>query len=226
MTGLHVYEAITAVTATMAREGIGKSRKNEQQGYRFRSVDDVYAAIGGLLAANKICMLPRVTERSMVERPTKSGGVSTYATLTVEFDIVSAVDGSKHTVCTMGEAMDMADKATNKAMSAAFKYACFLAFQIPVEGSVDNDTDFHHHEKATAEPALEKQLDASVKWAQWEKRAAADLAKAQNKGALNEAWADVFPDAKRAPNGTLKRLSAVKEECERMLAGNGSGARP
>jgi hypothetical protein len=35
--------------------------------------------------------------------------------------------------------MDMADKATNKAMSAAYKYACLQAFCIPTEG--DNDAD-------------------------------------------------------------------------------------
>jgi hypothetical protein len=37
--------------------------------------------------------------------------------------------------------MDSADKATNKAMSAAYKYAAFQAFAIPTEG--DNDADAH-----------------------------------------------------------------------------------
>lgn len=222
-TGLHVYEAITAVTATMAREGISKSRKNDQQGYRFRSVDDVYAAIGGLLAQNKICMLPRVTERSIVERPTKSGGVSTYVTLTVEFDIVSAVDGSKHTICTMGEAMDTADKATNKAMSAAFKYACFLAFQIPIEGS-DDDSDFHHHEKA-APTSLEKGLEASVQWGEWEKRQAVDLRGSRSMGELQEIWAATYEAGKGSPNGTMNRLGKVKDEMKAKLSQNGE-ARP
>lgn len=48
-------------------------------------------------------------------------------------------EGSVHTVCTYGEAMDSADKATNKAMSAAYKYAAFQTFCIPTEG--DNDAD-------------------------------------------------------------------------------------
>jgi hypothetical protein len=43
-----------------------------------------------------------------------------------------------------GEAMDSGDKATNKAMSAAYKYACMQAFSIPTEG--DNDADAHTHE--------------------------------------------------------------------------------
>ncbi len=140
----HVYEAISAVTAAMSREGISKSRKNDQQGYKFRGIDDVYNALSAHLAANKLCILPRVTERTVTERPTKSGGVSTYVVLAVSFDLVSAVDGSLHTISTMGEAMDTADKATNKAMSAAMKYACMMAFQIPTEG--DNDADAHHIE--------------------------------------------------------------------------------
>ena len=59
------------------------------------------------------------------------------------YDLVCAEDGSKHTIATIGEAMDSADKATNKAMSAAYKYAAFQAFAIPTEG--DNDADAHTH---------------------------------------------------------------------------------
>ena len=67
-------------------------------------------------------------------------------TVEAEFDFVSAEDGSRHTVKTFGEAMDSGDKATNKAMSAAYKYAAFQAFSIPTEG--DNDADAQTHEVA------------------------------------------------------------------------------
>ena len=67
-----------------------------------------------------------------------------YVTVRCEFDFVSSEDGSKHTVTTYGEAMDSGDKATNKAMSAAYKYACMQAFSIPTEG--DNDADATTHE--------------------------------------------------------------------------------
>lgn len=40
--------------------------------------------------------------------------------------------------------MDSGDKATNKAMSAAYKYAAMQAFCIPTEG--DNDADATTHE--------------------------------------------------------------------------------
>jgi hypothetical protein len=40
--------------------------------------------------------------------------------------------------------MDSADKATNKAMSAAYKYMAMQTFCIPTEG--DNDADASHYE--------------------------------------------------------------------------------
>lgn len=140
----HVYSAIIAVMADMAREGISKDKKNSQQGYMFRGIDSVYNALAPKLAAHGLCVLPRVIAKEVAERESKSGGTLFYTRITVEFDLVSAKDGSKHTISTVGEAMDSADKSSNKAMSAAYKYAAFMAFAIPTEG--DNDADATTHE--------------------------------------------------------------------------------
>ncbi|MCF0055549.1 ERF family protein [Dyadobacter sp. CY356] len=142
MSNKHVYEAIAAITGKMSKEGISKDRKNQMQGYNFRGIDDVLNALSPMLAEEKLNILPRVIERECVERQTAKGGAIFYTTVKVEFDFVSAVDGSIHTVCTFGEAMDSADKSTNKAMSAAYKYAAFLAFCIPTEGE-DADAVTH-----------------------------------------------------------------------------------
>jgi hypothetical protein len=141
---MKVYSAICAITAEMSKTGIEKKSKNSSQGYMFRGIDAVYGALSPLLAQYKLCVLPRVVERTVTEQQSKNGGILFYTTLKVEFDFVSAEDGSKHTVCTVGEAMDSGDKSSNKAMSAAYKYACFQAFCIPTEG--DNDADAHTHE--------------------------------------------------------------------------------
>lgn len=140
---MHVYKAIAAVTADIAREGITKSRRNQQQGYNFRGIDDVYNALSPILSKHGLCILPRVLSRESMERTTAKGGVLFYTTVEVEFDFVAAEDGSKHTIKTYGEAMDSADKSTNKAMSAAYKYAAMQAFCIPTEG--DNDADAVTH---------------------------------------------------------------------------------
>jgi hypothetical protein len=141
---MSVYKAINKVQADLAREGIAKDRNNQQQGYKFRGIDDVYNALSPLLAKHGLCVLPRCTGRDVVERVTAKGTAIFYVTVCAEFDFVAAEDGSKHTVVTYGEAMDTGDKATNKAMSAAYKYACMQAFSIPTEG--DNDADAQTHE--------------------------------------------------------------------------------
>jgi hypothetical protein len=144
---MKVYKAINAVQSELSSVGITKDRRNMQgSGYNFRGIDDVYNAIAPLLAKHSLCILPRVLTRECVERSSKSGGALFYVTVEVEFDFVSADDGSKHTVKTFGEAMDSGDKATNKAMSAAYKYAAFQAFSIPTES--DNDADAHTHSVA------------------------------------------------------------------------------
>jgi hypothetical protein len=138
-----VYFAIAKVMAEIGRIGISKDRKNDQQGYKFRGIDDVYNALSGLLSAAGLCVLPRVTKREVTERATKNGGVLFYVVLDVSFDLVAAEDGSSHTISVVGEAMDSGDKATNKAMSAAFKYACMEVFCIPTEGNPDADQETH-----------------------------------------------------------------------------------
>ncbi len=141
---MNVYQCIAAVAAEIAHEGISKNRKNQQQGYNFRGIDDVYNALAPVIAKHGLVILPRCLERQVTERPNKSGGVIFSVTVDAEFDFVSSHDGSKHTVKTYGEAMDSADKATNKAMSAAYKYAAFQTFCIPTEG--DNDADATTHQ--------------------------------------------------------------------------------
>jgi len=141
-----VYSAIAAVMAALSIDGIGKDRRNAQQGYNFRGIDDLYNELSPILAKHKLVMLPRILSRAVVERATQKGGVLFYVTVEAEFDLISSEDASKHTIRTFGEAMDSADKATNKAMSAAYKYAAMQAFCIPTEG--DNDADAHTPEVA------------------------------------------------------------------------------
>jgi hypothetical protein len=147
-----VYAKIAAVSAELAQVGISKGRKNQQQGYTFRGIDDVLNALAPMLANHGLVILPRCLSRDQSERESKNGGTLFSVTVHAAFDFVAAVDGSSHTVQTYGEAMDSADKATNKAMSAAYKYAAFLAFCIPTEG--DNDADAHTPEVAARPTAV------------------------------------------------------------------------
>lgn len=143
---MEIYKAINKVQTALSEVGLAKDKKNTMQGYNFRGIDDVYNVLSPLLAKHGLCILPRVLSREVTTHITPKGGTLFYVAVEVEFDFVSAEDGSKHVVKTFGEAMDSGDKATNKAMSAAYKYAAFQAFAIPTEG--DNDADAHTHEIA------------------------------------------------------------------------------
>ena len=63
-----VYEKIAAVQGALARHGIGKDRRNDQQNYAFRGIDDVYNALAPLLAEHQLCVLPRMLTREVTER--------------------------------------------------------------------------------------------------------------------------------------------------------------
>lgn len=173
MTTPHVYEAIAGVMAELSKEGIAKTRRTEGGGprYNFRGIDDVYNALAPILAANKLVITPRCIARECVERRSNSGGALFYVTVQAEFTLASAQDGSNVTACTYGEALDSGDKATNKAMSAAYKYMAMQTFCIPTEG--DNDADATTHVVAPsqarqaaprngAQEVVREQLEASV----------------------------------------------------------------
>ena len=149
----NVYARIAIVQGRLAKVGIEKDR--QAQGYKFRGIDDVYNALAPLLAECGLCILPRILSREVTERKTNKGAALFVVTVEAEFDFVSTADGSVHTVRTIGEAMDMSDKATNKAMSAAYKYAAFMTFAIPTEGDSDSE-GAHHTEPPMAEDIREK----------------------------------------------------------------------
>jgi len=141
---MQVYVSIAEIQGEMAKEGIGKDNTNKQQGWKFRGIDDVYNALAPKLSKNKLVIIPTVLGRTTTERKSKDGYALYSTAVRVAYDIVSAIDGSKHTMVMDGEAMDSGDKSTSKAVSIAYKYACFQLFCIPVEGE-DNDPDATSH---------------------------------------------------------------------------------
>jgi hypothetical protein len=153
---MEIYNAIAAVAGELAQRGISKDSRNAAQGFNFRGIDSVYNALAPLLAKHKLVILPRCVDRTCVERMNSKGTALFYVTIKAEFDLVAS-DGSKHTIATYGEAMDSGDKATNKAMSAAYKYAAFQAFCIPTEETA-TDADSETHE-VQAQGLSAKEMD-------------------------------------------------------------------
>lgn len=136
-----IYESIINVMDEIG--AVGKNKKNTQgAGFMYRGIDDVMNALQPALIKHKVFIVPTVLSEERSERSSSKGGLLLYTRLTIRFDFI-AIDGSSISATVIGEAMDSGDKATNKAMSIAFKYACFQVFCIPTEEMQDPDSETH-----------------------------------------------------------------------------------
>jgi hypothetical protein len=136
---------------------VGKNKKNQQQSYNFRAIDDVIDACHPAFVRNEIFITSEVLESRREEHETKSGTRLYYSILRAKFTFY-APDGSNVCSVTEGEGMDTGDKATNKAMSAALKYALGQTLMIPFEVT---DSENDSHEAKGKEAALAESI---VKW--------------------------------------------------------------
>jgi ERF superfamily len=207
---MKVYEAINAVQGALAKTGISKDRRATGGGasYSFRGIDDVYAALSPLMAEHKLCIIPRIISRECTERQSRNGGALFYVAVHAEFDFVSAEDGSKHTAATYGEAMDSSDKATNKAMSAAYKYAAFLTFAIPTEGDHDTEAESHDVTPPTINDAQWAAIVATLEQADVP---VAKLLAAEKVDSVNQIRADRYEPIMKKLNLTIDKKLAEKD---------------
>lgn len=133
-----IYEAIPKIMAEIG--AIGKDKRNTQQNFMYRGVDDVMNALQPLLYKHGVFIVPEVVDQKREERVSNKGNNLIYSVCTVNYTFFAA-DGSAVKATVVGEGMDSGDKATNKAMAIAFKYACFQVFCIPTEEMKDPDGD-------------------------------------------------------------------------------------
>lgn len=149
---MNIYEAISA---TMADVGaIGKTNRNAQQGFMFRGIDAVMNALQPAMLKNHIFVVPEVVDQTREERTTSRGATLIYSILRMRFTFY-AEDGSSVSAVVIGEGMDSGDKASNKAMSIAFKYACFQVFCIPTEEMRDPDAECHEVKAKPTAPSAQ-----------------------------------------------------------------------
>lgn len=134
----NIFETINAVMEEIG--AVGKNSRNEKQKYMYRGVDDVMNALNPAFTKHKLFMVPEVVSQKREERQTANEKNLIYSVLSVKYTFY-AEDGSSIYTIVPGEGMDSGDKASNKAMSAAFKYACFQTFCIPTEEMQDPDAE-------------------------------------------------------------------------------------
>lgn len=135
-----IYGAITGIMADVG--AIGKDSVNEQQRFRYRGIDAVMNALQPAFIKHGVFVYPEILEHAREERDNTKGTHLIYSVIKVAYHF-TATDGSEVVVTVIGEGMDPGDKATNKALSIAFKYACFQLFCIPTEEMKDPDAETH-----------------------------------------------------------------------------------
>lgn len=133
---MNIYESITKIMEEIPE--IGKDQTNKTQGFKYRGIDDVMNTLQPLLSKNKVFIVPQILEQTREERTTNKGGNLIYSICKIKY-IFYAEDGTYIEAVTVGEGMDSGDKATNKAMAIAMKYALFQVFCIPTEEMKDPD---------------------------------------------------------------------------------------
>ena len=176
MSGPQIYAALAKVMGDVGAVGkarVALPRGNAQQGYQFRGIDDVVAHVQNVMASHGVVCVPEVVEREREVVQTKSGGTMASVRLLVRHTFYAA-DGSHVACVTLGEAMDSGDKASNKAMSAALKYALTETLLIPTY-EVDRDTEEQSPQMAPksaapSPPSNVRPLNAPTAPTSWEVR--------------------------------------------------------
>lgn len=131
-----IYERMAAVLANLP--AIGKERRNKDQGFNFRGIEDIVDALHKCLADHQVFYLPRVLARISEQRQTAKGSNLWCVHLHVAFRFYT-IDGSYVEATAWGEGTDMADKATSKAMTFAQKTTLLQAFNIATADMDDPD---------------------------------------------------------------------------------------
>lgn len=173
--GGKIYQKIPAVMGDM--NAVGKNKTNKNQGFQYRGIDDVMNAVNPALVKHNVFIVPEIIEQTREERNGRNGGILIYSICRMRFRFC-AEDGSFVEAVTAGEGMDSGDKATNKAMAAAFKYACFQIFCIPTEEMKDPDEESPEaapKKKAGAEAGGEAQEEDNSREQEMAARANASL---------------------------------------------------
>lgn len=151
-----IYRVIPKI---MAEIGAIQKNKTNTQGFAFkyRGIDDVYNAAQSVFAKHGVFTMLRQIDRHDSIRPTKNGSIF-HAIINFEVRFIAS-DGSSESAFVPGEAMDSGDKASNKCMSIAHKYALLTALMIPTEDMPDPDSE----RPEVKEPARQQARPAPAK---------------------------------------------------------------
>ena len=180
-----IYAAISKIMAEVGH--IGKDRNNQQQGFKYRGIDDAYNALNPLLAKYGVFTVPEVLDKTREERTNAKGTTLAFTCLRMKYTFFAS-DGTSVSAIVEGEGMDSGDKSSNKAMAVAHKYALLQVFCIPTEEQKDPDAE--SHEVKPRDEVPKAKIDAAI----------ADMMAAAEDGmeSLTAAWKELPAPVRKA----------------------------
>lgn len=159
------------IEAARLMEGVEKGGYNSAQKFKFRGIEQLTQACAPIFKEVGIVVVPQMR---LLERVPQPDGKAYRAVVEATYSFY-AEDGSYVSATTIGEGVDSYDKATNKAMSAAFKYALLQTLCIG-DPDDDGDTQSAPKESTKAKPAAAKNEVSAKDWNEWETKRAQLLA--------------------------------------------------
>ncbi len=135
-----IHEAICAILKTVGP--VEKEKTNQQQGFKYRGIDDVLNSLHKAFSEHGVYIRVAEIKTALREQHTTAkGGILFYSINDYKF-LFTASDGTFVEAWGRGEAMDSADKSSNKAISVALKYCLMQMFLIPTEEEKDPDAQY------------------------------------------------------------------------------------
>lgn len=150
---MSIYSKLLLIQKDLSESGLAKNSRNEFQKYNYRGIDDLLNTLSPLLCKHGVVIIPKITNRIEQVVTTRKGDVNIHVALAVTYELRCAETGDVAEVHAMGEGVDSLDKATNKAMTSAYKYAMIQLFSIPVVGQEDPDSG-HGANERTEKPLV------------------------------------------------------------------------
>ncbi len=155
-----IFEKMALVMGEVA--AIPKNKTGAGLNYKFRGIDDFMNALNPLMAKHKVVFSFEIikAEKESYDQESNFNNQKkivkwTNALLTIKYTFYTT-DGSWISCTTIGEGKDNSDKAHNKAMSAALKYALMQMFLVPTEDLIDQDSERPGDEKPAINPPAQQ----------------------------------------------------------------------
>lgn len=160
---MEIFKKISLVMAEI--DFVAKDQVNKSQGFKFRGIDDVYNAVHAPMAKHGIFTTSEIVAVTISEKISGAGTALMACRLDVKYTF-HAEDGSSVATNAIGYSLDSGDKAYNKSLAIAHKYALIQIFCIPTE---DPDADAEVHSvKPAAAPAAPAASYAAAAQKPWE----------------------------------------------------------